>query len=81
LVTCIAMLDVPRHVVAYLARLLAAQWRRISTPHGSQARGPFRQAVLVLPCSVMPGACTAWPATPEYPRPPATDTSTMAGVQ
>jgi hypothetical protein len=48
LVTYVAMLDVPRHVVQYLARLLAAHRRRIGTPRGSRALGPFRQAVLVL---------------------------------
>ncbi|MEV6533483.1 hypothetical protein AB0M86_28435, partial [Streptomyces sp. NPDC051639] len=44
LVTYVATLDVPRHVVDYLSRLLAAHRRRI----GSRALGPFRQAVLVL---------------------------------
>lgn len=48
MVTYSAMLDVPRHVVEFLARLLAAQRRRIGTPQGSRALGPFRQAVLVL---------------------------------
>ncbi|AQW48388.1 transposase [Streptomyces hygroscopicus] len=43
-----ATLDVPRHVVVYLSRLLAAHRRRISTPRGSRALGPFRQAALVL---------------------------------
>ncbi|WP_338320935.1 transposase family protein, partial [Streptomyces lonarensis] len=43
-----AMLDVPRHLVEYLARLLAAHRRRIGTPKGSRALGPFRQATLVL---------------------------------
>nr|WP_169745202.1 transposase family protein [Streptomyces megasporus] len=42
------MLDVPRPVVAFLARLPAAHRRKIGTPHGSRAPGPFRQAVLVL---------------------------------
>ncbi|MGW7601528.1 hypothetical protein [Streptomyces antimycoticus] len=42
------MLDVPRHVVEYLARLLAAHRRRMGTPRGSRALGPLRQAVLVL---------------------------------
>ncbi|SEG93405.1 hypothetical protein SAMN04489712_13845, partial [Thermomonospora echinospora] len=40
-----AMLDVPRPVVAYVARLLAAHRRRIGTPRGSRAPGPFRQAM------------------------------------
>jgi hypothetical protein len=48
LVTYAATLDVPRHVVDYLARLLAARRRHIGTPRGSRALGPFRQAVLVL---------------------------------
>lgn len=48
MVTYAATLDVPRHVVDYLARLLAAHRRRIGTPKGSRALGPFRQAVLVL---------------------------------
>ncbi|MBV9026385.1 MAG: IS5/IS1182 family transposase [Streptomycetaceae bacterium] len=42
------MLDVPRHVVEYLAMLLAAHRRALGTPKGSRALGPFRQAVLVL---------------------------------
>jgi hypothetical protein len=48
LVTYVAMLDVPRHVVEYLSRLLAAHRRRTGTPKGSRALGPFRQSVLVL---------------------------------
>jgi DDE superfamily endonuclease len=48
LVTYVATLDVPRHVVVYLSRLLAAHRRRIGTQRGSRALGPFRQAVLVL---------------------------------
>ncbi|WP_340560201.1 transposase family protein [Streptomyces sp. GSL17-111] len=48
MVTYVATLDVPRHVVAYLSRLLAARRRRLGTPRGSRALGPFRQAVLVL---------------------------------
>ncbi|MBO2444976.1 transposase family protein [Actinomadura nitritigenes] len=48
MVTYVATLDVPRHVVDYLSRLLAAHRRRIGTPRGSRAPGPFRQAVLVL---------------------------------
>jgi hypothetical protein len=48
LVTYVATLDVPRHVVEYLSRLLASHRRRIGTPRGSRALGPFRQAVLVL---------------------------------
>ncbi|MET9462145.1 transposase family protein [Streptomyces canus] len=39
---------VPRHLVVYLSRLLAAQRRRLNTPRGSRALGTFRQAVLVL---------------------------------
>ncbi|WP_329088026.1 MULTISPECIES: transposase family protein [unclassified Streptosporangium] len=48
MITYAAALDVPRHVVTYLARLLAAHRRRLGTPRGSRALGPFRQAVLVL---------------------------------
>ncbi|MFF9218866.1 transposase family protein [Streptomyces viridosporus] len=48
MVTCVATLDVPRHVVEYLGRLLAAHRRRIGTPRRSRTLGPFRQAVLVL---------------------------------
>jgi hypothetical protein len=48
LVTYVATLDVPRHTVEFLARLLAAHRRRLRTPRGSRALGPFRQAVLVL---------------------------------
>ncbi|WP_079047623.1 hypothetical protein [Streptomyces hirsutus] len=48
LVTYVATLDVPRHVVDHLSRLLAAHRRRIGTPRNSRALGPFRQAVLVL---------------------------------
>ncbi|MFF3468163.1 transposase family protein [Streptomyces sp. NPDC002619] len=48
MVTHAATLDVPRHIVELLARLLAAHRRRLGTPRGSRALGPFRQAVLVL---------------------------------
>ncbi|MFF5333652.1 transposase family protein [Streptomyces sp. NPDC013181] len=48
MVTYVATLGVPRHVVEFLARLLAAHRWRIGTPKGSRALGPFRQAVLVL---------------------------------
>jgi hypothetical protein len=48
LVTYVATLDIPRHVVDHLSRLLAVRRRRIGTPRGSRALGPFRQAVLVL---------------------------------
>ncbi|GHJ34639.1 transposase family protein [Streptomyces sp. TS71-3] len=48
MVTYVATLDVPRHVVDHLSRLLAAHRRRLGTPRGSRALGPFRQAVLVL---------------------------------
>lgn len=43
--TYAAALGVPRHIVEFLARLLATH---IGTPKGSRALGPFRQAVLVL---------------------------------
>ncbi|MFI7300754.1 hypothetical protein [Streptomyces sp. NPDC050121] len=48
LVTYVATLDVPRHVVEFLARLRATHGCRIGTPRRSRALGPFRQAVLVL---------------------------------
>ncbi|WP_406209652.1 IS5/IS1182 family transposase [Streptomyces sp. NBC_01017] len=48
MVSYAAMLDVPRHVVEFLARLPAGHRRRIGTPKSSRALGPFRQAVLVL---------------------------------
>ncbi|MDT3400800.1 transposase family protein [Streptomyces sp. B1866] len=48
MVTYAATLDVPRHVVEFLARQLAALRRRLGTPRRSRALGPFRQAVLVL---------------------------------
>ncbi|WP_441249021.1 hypothetical protein [Kitasatospora sp. McL0602] len=48
LVTCVATLDVPRHVVEFLARHLAAHRQRLGTPKGSRALKPFRQAALVL---------------------------------
>ena len=46
--TYAATLDVPRHIVEFLARQLVAHRRRLRTPRGSRALGPFRQAVLVL---------------------------------
>ncbi|MET8328507.1 transposase family protein [Streptomyces sp. NPDC005181] len=48
MVTYAATLDVPRHIVVYLSRLLAAHRRGLNTPRGSRALGTFRQAVLVL---------------------------------
>src|SRR5258708_37388153 len=42
------MLDVPRHVVEFVAKLLAAHRRVLGTPKGSRALGPFRQSVMVL---------------------------------
>ncbi|MBP0459500.1 transposase family protein [Streptomyces montanisoli] len=48
MVTYAATLDVPRHIVVHLSRLLAARRRRLNTPRGSRALGTFRQAVLVL---------------------------------
>ncbi|MGY4967417.1 hypothetical protein [Streptomyces sp. 900105245] len=48
LVTHAAVLDVPRHVVEMLAKLLGARRRRIGTPKKSRALGLFRQAVLLL---------------------------------
>lgn len=48
MVTYAAALDVPRHIVEFLARLLTAHRRGIGTPKGSRALGPFRQAVLAL---------------------------------
>ncbi|CAM5607502.1 transposase family protein [Streptomyces aurantiogriseus] len=48
MVTYAATLDVPRHIVVHLSRLLAAHRRRLGTPRVSRALGTFRQAVLVL---------------------------------
>lgn len=48
LVTYVAALDVPRHIVEQLARLLTAHRRRICSPRRSRALGPSGQAVLVL---------------------------------
>ncbi len=48
MVTYVATLDVPHHVVQHLASLRAAHRRWIGTPKGSRALGLFRQAVLVL---------------------------------
>ncbi len=48
MVTYSATLDVPRHVVEFLSRLLAAHRRTIGTPKRSRALGPFRQAIFVL---------------------------------
>lgn len=42
------MLDVPRALVQYVARLLQDERRRLGTPKGSRALTPFWQAVLVL---------------------------------
>lgn len=42
------MLDVPRHVVEFVAKLLAAHRRALGTPKGSRALGPFRQAIMAL---------------------------------
>ncbi|MDP9481166.1 MAG: transposase family protein, partial [Actinomycetota bacterium] len=41
-------LDVPRELVIFLSRLLAAERRRRGTRRGRRALTPFRQAVLVL---------------------------------
>lgn len=43
-----AVLDVPRPVVEFRARLLAAHRRAVGTPSGSRVVGPFRQVVLVV---------------------------------
>lgn len=48
MVPYVAMLDVPRHVVELVARLLVAHRRSLGTPKGSRALGPFRQSVMVL---------------------------------
>ncbi len=45
-VASVAALNVLRHVVVHLSRLPAGHRRRIGTPRGSRALGPFRQAVL-----------------------------------
>lgn len=44
----VAALDVPRHLVEYLARLPTAHRRPPGTPRRSRVPGPFRQTVLVL---------------------------------
>jgi hypothetical protein len=43
-----AMLDVPRELVRYLARLLAAERRALGTRKGTRALTCFYQALLVL---------------------------------
>ena len=43
-----AMLNVPRHVVEFLARALASHRSMIATPQGSRALNPFRQALFAL---------------------------------
>ena len=43
-----AMLDVPRELVRYLARLLAAERRAVGTRKGTRALTCFYQAILVL---------------------------------
>lgn len=43
-----AMLDVPRHVVEFVALLLTTRRRAIGTPKGARALGPFQQAILIL---------------------------------
>lgn len=48
LVTYAATLDIPRHIVVHLSRLLVSNRRRLRTPRGSRALSTFRQAVLVL---------------------------------
>ncbi|MFE2103858.1 hypothetical protein [Streptomyces sp. NPDC059468] len=48
LVAHAAALGVPRHIVEFLARVLATHRRWIGTPKRSPAAGPFRQAVLLL---------------------------------
>jgi len=65
LVTHGATLDVPRHTVDFLARLLAAHRRRIGTP---RAPGPLAHSG--RPCSSCAGSvsatvCTAWHVTPD----------------
>jgi hypothetical protein len=47
-VTYAATLDAPRHILEFLSRLPARHRRRLRTPRGSRAPGPFPQAVLVL---------------------------------
>jgi len=43
-----ATLDVPRELVQFTAKLLAAEWRRRGTPRGSRALTCFWEAVLAL---------------------------------
>ena len=81
MVTYVATLDVPRHVVEYLARSA-----RPPTGAGSALRrapGPWARSARPCWCcagSANAAACTAWPATPGSPRPPATATSTKAST-
>ena len=48
MITYRATLDVPRELVQFTARLLAAERRRRGTPRGSRALTCYRQAVLGL---------------------------------
>jgi hypothetical protein len=47
-ITYRAMLDVPRELVQYLGRLLAAERRTLGTRRGTRALTCFYQAILVL---------------------------------
>lgn len=70
MVTHVAVLDVPRHVVERLARLPAAHRRRIGTPKNP---APWERSGRLPWCcagSASVAACTAWPAMPGSPRPP-----------
>ncbi|WP_245714617.1 hypothetical protein [Micromonospora inyonensis] len=49
-----AMVDVPRELVRYLGRLLAAERRAKGTRRGTRALTCFYQALLVLVCSARP---------------------------
>ena len=46
--TCVCTLDVSRALVRYVARLLAAERRRIGTRRGTPALTPFHQAHFAL---------------------------------
>ena len=48
MIACRATLDVPREPAQFVAKLLAAERRRRSTPRGSRALSCFWQAVLGL---------------------------------
>lgn len=56
LVTCVATLDVPRHVVEFVTRHLAAHRRRIGTPPTACRRWQTRAASARASASASPSA-------------------------